>query len=432
MLMLYCRPLPAEMQRYARSDTHFLLYVFDNMRNELIEKSDPSQSEGDLINTVMNNSKEEALQRYERPLYDAQRGLGSMGWYNLLYRTPALFNREQFAVFKATYRWRDDVARQEDESIHSIMPKHVLYNIARETPIDMPSLIGCSHPMSKTFREKKGDLLGIIRQAKIVGATGPEMKDFMQIDQPPYIERTVIAAVNNQPASDPVGTGKESPKRTRPNQAASLFWGSIVPNPSLVERRRLQSDEDSLHLMLPLPPLTTEVFATSRPTGRPSNQPSQTGLRVQAGGRSDKVEKPREDILIVKQGRSQKRHFDEMREIGKDSGYEGNGEMKIPSLGRDLGSVDQNEKQRSKILKRAKKEARKLEKEQAKARRMMPEVEAFDYGNAPSVLHSQRDGVVHDGPGSRPENPYQKSMNAPKGLRKTKTEIQGKSFTFQN
>jgi exosome complex exonuclease RRP6 len=30
------RPLPAEMVSYAREDTHYLLYVLDMMRNELI------------------------------------------------------------------------------------------------------------------------------------------------------------------------------------------------------------------------------------------------------------------------------------------------------------------------------------------------------------------------------------------------------------
>ena len=159
------------MFNYARSDTHFLLYIYDNLRNELIEKSDSSQPDGNLIEVVMNNSKEEALQRYERPLYDPQRGLGAMGWYNMLCRTPALFSREQFAVFRAVHQWRDKIARQEDESLHHIMPKHVLYSIAREMPLDMPSLLGCSHPMSNIFQKRKKDLLGVIKNAKMVGAT---------------------------------------------------------------------------------------------------------------------------------------------------------------------------------------------------------------------------------------------------------------------
>ncbi|KAJ2890565.1 exosome nuclease subunit, partial [Coemansia aciculifera] len=32
------RPIPAEMMRYARADTHFLLYIFDRMRNDLMKR----------------------------------------------------------------------------------------------------------------------------------------------------------------------------------------------------------------------------------------------------------------------------------------------------------------------------------------------------------------------------------------------------------
>ena len=140
---------------YARSDTHFLLYIYDNMRNELLDRSTGSPEVGDLIKIVMDRSKEEALQRYERPFYDIQRGSGPMGWYNMLCRTPGLFTREQFAVFRAVHQWRDQVAREEDESVHVIMPKHVLYNLAKELPGDMPSLLGSSHPMSNSFRKRK-------------------------------------------------------------------------------------------------------------------------------------------------------------------------------------------------------------------------------------------------------------------------------------
>ena len=33
------RPLPPQMERYAREDTHYLLYIYQRMRNELIRRS---------------------------------------------------------------------------------------------------------------------------------------------------------------------------------------------------------------------------------------------------------------------------------------------------------------------------------------------------------------------------------------------------------
>ncbi|EOD51783.1 putative exosome complex exonuclease protein [Neofusicoccum parvum UCRNP2] len=66
------RPLPKELFDYARSDTHFLLYIYDNMRNELVDKSDFSNPEEDRIRRVLEKSKETSLQTYETPIYDTK------------------------------------------------------------------------------------------------------------------------------------------------------------------------------------------------------------------------------------------------------------------------------------------------------------------------------------------------------------------------
>lgn len=45
------------MFNYARSDTHFLLFIYDHLRNELVEKSGFSSGEGGLIAQVLEKSK---------------------------------------------------------------------------------------------------------------------------------------------------------------------------------------------------------------------------------------------------------------------------------------------------------------------------------------------------------------------------------------
>src|SRR5271156_6305418 len=94
------RPLPEEMFFYAMTDTHFLLYIFDNLRNELVERSNPATPEENRIELVLQKSKETSLFRFERQIYEESTGLGPAGWYNLLVKTPALFTNEQFAVFR--------------------------------------------------------------------------------------------------------------------------------------------------------------------------------------------------------------------------------------------------------------------------------------------------------------------------------------------
>src|SRR6266511_3561126 len=101
------RPIPKDMLDYARSDTHYLLHIYDCMRNELV---DASASDSNLIDHVLEKSKEFTLLKYERPIYDAESGEGPGGWSNLLYRTPTYLSKDQIFVFKAVHQWRDKVA----------------------------------------------------------------------------------------------------------------------------------------------------------------------------------------------------------------------------------------------------------------------------------------------------------------------------------
>lgn len=431
------------MFNYARSDTHFLLYIYDNMRNELIDNSDLSQPDGDLIEVVMNNSKAESLQRYERPLYDKQRGSGSTGWYNMLYRTPALFNREQFAVFKAVHHWRDSVARQEDESVHMIMPKRVLYKIARETPMDMPSLLGCSHPMSKPFQQRKEDLLGVIKRAKIAGATGPEMKEVMQAIGPVFSNYTAdisgAQTIIPSEGTNALTLNKESVGALPMRSNSSRFWGPFAfrnMNPKL-------GLSESPRLALPLPQLNAQVFEDPKTPGTPASDipPASPGARVEHQYTKDRRPK-QDDVSVVKQaGGSRKRKATGIPEppepalSEENEKLENGDEMEISIHG------DHEQPQAEKDRKREEKRERRYERKRLKQERSVlltdtgvdgsGAPEAFDYANAPSVLHTKKkDGGVA---GASPSfNPYAKSMDAPKGMRKTKKEIGGKSFTYKS
>ncbi|WP_374759170.1 hypothetical protein, partial [Salmonella enterica] len=60
-----CSPLPEEMLYYARSDTHYLLYIYDKVRNELVMKSDRGNPGTEYIETALQKSKVQSLSRYE-------------------------------------------------------------------------------------------------------------------------------------------------------------------------------------------------------------------------------------------------------------------------------------------------------------------------------------------------------------------------------
>lgn len=143
------RPLPAEMLAYARSDTHFLLYIYDNLRNALLDRGQsasraqsragtppslPHQEQAPaahaLVREVLARSEETALRVYEKEVYDAADGGGPGGWDTLARKwnkgalTAGAEAQAQagsvYAIQRAVYRtvhaWRDRVAREEDES----------------------------------------------------------------------------------------------------------------------------------------------------------------------------------------------------------------------------------------------------------------------------------------------------------------------------
>lgn len=437
------------MFNYARSDTHFLLYVYDHMRNELIDKSRPSQEDGNLIDVVLKKSRDEALQRYERPFYDFKRGTGSNGWYNLLYRNPALFDKQQFAVFRAAHQWRDTVARQEDESLHTVMPKHVLFNIARDMPIDMPSLLRLSHPISATLRSRAGDLLGVIKQAKLDGITGPEMKELMHPQ--PFTPSSLDTA---RPTPTPILEDTQPPaaetQRIYPCRTTnSQFWGPTFGSSAWQQPKpTIPVEHETLRLAIPLPQLTAQIFENVKNGASATIEVASPGSR---GPREHEYVKNRQfrsdDIFIVKElAGPRKRKAADLQDVslpakpqsGVSSSAIANGEAQnglrlsvTDEEQQNLAQTKDENKAERKAQRKLEKERRKQEMQKAKDQSAHEgEPGAFDYASAPSVLHAKREHNDRS-TSKKPFDPYSKSLDAPKGMRKAHKEIAGRSFTFK-
>ncbi|EPE03331.1 exosome complex exonuclease rrp [Ophiostoma piceae UAMH 11346] len=178
------RPLSDEMLYYARSDTHYLLYIFDMVRNELAEKSDRSNSEKDLTEYVLKKSKEVSLSRHEAQFCDSETGQGTRGWLNNLVKTYTLLSGEQFAVYRALYEWRDNISRRLDESTGYIMPNRVLSDVARILPPDQKALLSLlGNNTARATKASLGELFTLIQEAKERGASGPTSIEFLRSDK---------------------------------------------------------------------------------------------------------------------------------------------------------------------------------------------------------------------------------------------------------
>lgn len=70
--------------KYAREDTHYLLYIYDCLRNELITRGNQSNN---MILAVLNRSRELCLKKYEKERLTATSHLVVYNKYNLVF-TP--------------------------------------------------------------------------------------------------------------------------------------------------------------------------------------------------------------------------------------------------------------------------------------------------------------------------------------------------------
>ncbi|KXS15057.1 hypothetical protein M427DRAFT_32545 [Gonapodya prolifera JEL478] len=150
------RPIPAEMLKYARMDTHYLLRIYDALRVDLLAlppEVPPPQSHVPAhaippppgperpIHTVLRRSAQTSLITYTKDHYDFATGEGSGGWRAALRRHGAGLNAEQAEVFRHLHAWRDRVAREEDESTAFVMPAGHLVGVAAAMPADVGGLV---------------------------------------------------------------------------------------------------------------------------------------------------------------------------------------------------------------------------------------------------------------------------------------------------
>eukprot|EP00744_Colponema_vietnamica_P008703 GILI01012407.1.p1 GENE.GILI01012407.1~~GILI01012407.1.p1 ORF type:complete len:748 (+),score=191.69 GILI01012407.1:51-2294(+) len=148
------RPLPADMVHYARQDTHYLLYIYDRLSNQLLQQEGGRAAVlGNLLVHVLNESRQLCLLQYEKPAFDENSsyrdGLGKA----LLGLLPSQCERA-----RVLYNWREEVARKEDESPMAVMHSSSVVSVAvsqsyNKANLPTPTqLLRSIHPLSMAVR----------------------------------------------------------------------------------------------------------------------------------------------------------------------------------------------------------------------------------------------------------------------------------------
>ncbi|GAB6019100.1 Exosome component 10 [Chamberlinius hualienensis] len=151
------RPLPEEMVKYAREDTHYLLHIYDRMKNELIAKGNQGNN---LLLSVFQRSKVICEKRYVKPVFHED------GYINLCRKYGKIFNTRQNYSLKHLYKWRDTVARMEDESTGYVLPNHMLMKITEVLPREMQGISACCNPTPTLVHQYLNEIHRIILDAR--------------------------------------------------------------------------------------------------------------------------------------------------------------------------------------------------------------------------------------------------------------------------
>lgn len=125
------RPLNTDQMLYARQDTHYLLFIYDNLRNLLL-KDKPNTYE---LEDVYSQSRAICKVIYEKPkLTDP---------IHLSKKCGNILNFHQIEILKVLVDWRDMMARESDESLDYVTPNEMLVKIAKTSPTTCEELLAC-------------------------------------------------------------------------------------------------------------------------------------------------------------------------------------------------------------------------------------------------------------------------------------------------
>lgn len=464
------RPLPQELLDYARSDTHFLLHIYDNIRNMLIEASAPNDN---LIDFVLRESKKEALQVYERPTYDVDTGRGSLGWLNLLMQRSVNFGPQQFSVFRAVHEWRDRKARETDEGLQFIMANNIIFQIAESMPTSTFNFHASIRGNTKTISNHLPELVEVVKKAKAEGKDGKTVQEVLKHaedaygitprrapkrephrEQPSNYEGVGATLKQLMASRDVGGTGTPSPAPLNYDgnvdmdtpvamrSSASHFWGAVTPQHMHLPTEAVTAVA-ALQAILPLAGAFNDQDpaqpAVRTPVPETQSHPQPQAQQASKNG----------DIFTLKErSRSKKRKADD---VEADAGTETIADIPAsapamastdgsPSAGQDDGAAAVTEKdpayedkrqakKQRKAEKKARKEAEKLAADQA-AQGSQP----FDYANAESLLTPTTQPAQANGQAAKRMNPFAKALDTSTGARRGKMgqELAGKSMTFKS
>lgn len=145
------------MIKYAREDVHYLLFIYDKMRTELIQQAceqglEPTQ----FLKSVLAKSSDICLQKYKKPK------LKDESYYNLILRNKMILSTEKLKILKNLLKWRFKYASIEDENPVFVLPNHIIFQLIDKIPRTAQELHSNFKRISYVAKKYVNELIDIL------------------------------------------------------------------------------------------------------------------------------------------------------------------------------------------------------------------------------------------------------------------------------
>ena len=133
------RPLTDGMIKYARNDTHFLLYIYDELKKKLILKSVESGNGGGqgifmYYKLCIRHSCEVCLQSYQKPIVKDKT---YYQYVQMNINKPKI----ELGIIKETYIFRDYLGRLLDRDPKELLKKSMIFKLSKATEFTIDNLL---------------------------------------------------------------------------------------------------------------------------------------------------------------------------------------------------------------------------------------------------------------------------------------------------
>lgn len=404
------RPLSAPMLAYARSDTHFLLNIYDQLRNKLIDAG------ANRLQEVLYESRQVAKRRFE---YTKFRPLSTSGGK---VSCPVMANnpKEPFSsillqynvphhkkpLIEALYNWRDSLAKRDDESVRYIMSNQLLVSLSSLTqPVDVQKILGVSNYISDYVRQNAKDLASLIENTfKSMADSDWELVDKWNDD------------ISKLADNDRMNINDDDLDKIMSRSKA--FEDIYAHNKNILsyDGTNLLSDKSSL--LSELFNNNNDLFSVEYDVEKNKVINHTSGDYKERLDYASKNLLPNPIIIFPEISHKNEQHDESKKpHIGETQSEKGS------VISKDE-EIDPNE-----VITLRKTQKQKIPKSEIKHK---TENDAFDYNNANKILldSSIRNNSRKDKPKKRSFDPYSKVAEGPKGVKKPRRQNTGKTSTF--